>query len=92
MMQATDFRKRDDSAALRRLDETRVWRILVERKMGPGVVVVVHVRRKDASQMAFVEDNEVVQTLPPNRADDPLDIRALSPPNTDASALEKRLS
>jgi hypothetical protein len=35
----------------------------------------VLVRREDAAQMALVEDDEVVETLAPDRPDDSLDIR-----------------
>ena len=45
--------------------------------MGPCSVVIVLVRGEDATQMALVEDDEVVQTLAPERADDSLDIRIL---------------
>jgi hypothetical protein len=43
--------------------------------MRPCSVVIVLVRREDAAQMALVEDDEVVETLAPDRPDDSLDIR-----------------
>ena len=44
MVQSTDLRDGDDSAAPRWLDGTRVRTILVERQMRSGSVVIVHVR------------------------------------------------
>ena len=43
MMQPTDLRDGDDSAVPRRLDRTRMRTVLVERKMRPGTVVIVHI-------------------------------------------------
>jgi hypothetical protein len=63
VVQPADLWECDDPASPRRLDITRVWTILVERKVSAGVVVVLRIRRKNASQMALVEDNQVVQTL-----------------------------
>jgi hypothetical protein len=77
MVQAANLQDCDDSAARWRLDGTRVWTVFVQGKMGSGSLVVVLVRRKDASQMALIEDYAVVETLTPDRADDPLDIRVL---------------
>ena len=45
--------------------------------MRSGSVVVVHVRCKDVAQMAFVEDDELIQALPPDRADHALDVSVL---------------
>jgi hypothetical protein len=43
MVQPADLRDRDDSAGPRRLDGARVRAVLVERKMRPGTVVIVHI-------------------------------------------------
>jgi hypothetical protein len=40
-------------------------------------MVVVPVRGEDTTQMALVKDDEVVETLAPDRPDDSLDIRIL---------------
>jgi hypothetical protein len=45
--------------------------------MGPGAVVVVHIRCEDAAQMALVEDDDVVQALSPGGADHTLDVGVL---------------
>ena len=79
MMQPVDLRYGDDAAAPQWLDGTRVRTILVEREMGSGSVVVVHVRCKDVAQMALVEDDDLIQALPPDRADHALDVSVLPP-------------
>jgi hypothetical protein len=45
--------------------------------MGSGSVVIVHVRYKNLAQMAFVEDDDLIQALPPDRADHALDVSVL---------------
>jgi len=77
VVRTTDLRDGDDSADPRRLDGARVRTILVERKMRPGAVVIIHVGREDAAQMALVEDDDMVQAFPPDRTDDPLDVGVL---------------
>jgi hypothetical protein len=68
-MQATDFADGDDFAHLRRLDGPAVRCILGEGEMGPGVMVVLEIRGQDISQVALAQDDDVVETLAPNRAD-----------------------
>jgi hypothetical protein len=72
MMQATDFGKRHDPAHLRPFDGPDVWRILVERQMRASPMVVREVARQDATQVAFAQDEDVIQALAPDRADEPL--------------------
>ena len=72
MMQATDFGNRHDRAQLRRLDWPRVGRILVEREVSSCAVIVREVAGQDAAQMAFAQDEDMIQTLAPDRADEPL--------------------
>src|SRR5688500_15056793 len=45
--------------------------------MWPDLVVVASVGRKDPAQMGFTEDNDVIQALPTDRADQPLGIPIL---------------
>ena len=71
-MQATDFANRDDHAALRRLDRASAGCILVEREVSASPVIVLEVRAQDASQVPLAENDDMVQTLPPDRADEPL--------------------
>ena len=72
VMQTTDFGDRDDRAALRRLDWATVGGVLVEREVCASPVVVREVADQDAAQVPFTEDENVIQTLPPDRTDEAL--------------------
>src|SRR4029450_4638417 len=62
-MEATDFGKCHDPTRLRPFDGPHVWRILVEREMGPGAVIVRNVRSQDATQVWLPSHTPLVQTL-----------------------------
>src|SRR5213594_617577 len=68
VMQATDFGGRHDPARLGELDGPDVRRILVERKMRASPVIVGEVAGQDAAQVAFAENQNVIQTLAPDRS------------------------
>src|SRR5437870_12262503 len=72
MMQATDFGNLHDPARLGELDGPDVRRVLVEREMRASLVIVGEVAGQDAAQVAFAENQNVIQTLTPDRADEPL--------------------
>jgi len=76
-MQATDFGKFHDPARLGKLDGPDVRRVLVEREMCASPVVVGEVTGQDAAQVAFAENQNVIQTLAADRADEPLGERIL---------------
>src|SRR5438067_10794612 len=72
VMQATDFGNLHDPARLGELDGPEVRGILVEREMRASPVIVGEVAGQDAAQVAFAENQNVIQTLAPDRADEPL--------------------
>ena len=71
MMKTLDFGKRHDPAHLGPLDSPPIRRILLEREVGSRPVIVREVARQDAAQVAFAQDEDMVQTLTPDRADEP---------------------
>src|SRR6266850_1153277 len=71
VMQAADLWDRDH-APVGRLDGTRLWWILVEGKVRPGVVVVVEIAGEHAAQVAFAEDDDVIETFTADAADEAL--------------------
>jgi hypothetical protein len=71
-MQATDFGNLHDPARLGEFDGPDVRRILVECEMRASPVIVGEVAGQDAAQVAFAENQNVIQTLAPDRADQPL--------------------
>ena len=77
IVQAARLWERDDFAGAGWLDRTFVRAILVEGTVSAGSVIVVDVGRENGAQMAFVEDNDVIEALAANRADDALSIRVL---------------
>ena len=72
VMQATDFGNLHDPARLGELDGPEVRGILVEREMRASPVIVGEVAGQNAAQVAFAENQNVIQTLAPDRADEPL--------------------
>ena len=71
-MQATDFGKGDDRAEGRRLDRPPVGCILVEREVSAGPVIVREVGGEYAAQVPLAENDDMVQTLAPDRTDESL--------------------
>ena len=72
MMQPTDFGNRHDRAQRRPLDGPPVWRVLVEREVSAGAVIIREVAGQDAAQVPLAEHKDMVQTLTAHRADEPL--------------------
>ena len=72
MVEATDFANRDDPAEFRPLNWAAVGRILVEREVSTRPVVVREVASQGAAQVPFAKDEDVIQTLAPDGADEPL--------------------
>ena len=77
MMQATDFGDLHELAYLRRLDGPPIRRILLEREMRSCAVVVREVCGQRATQVPFVQDENLIQALAPDRPDEPLRERGL---------------
>ena len=53
------------------------WRILVQRQMRPDFIVIVGVGGKDPTQMAFAEDDNVIEAFAADRADQSLRMSVL---------------
>ena len=72
MVEATDFANRDDPAEFRPLNWPAVGCILVEREVSTRPVVVREVAGQGAAQVPFAKDGDMIQTLAPDGADEPL--------------------
>jgi len=72
MVQPTDFGNLDDLAELPPLDWPSVGCIFVEREVSSRPVIVREVASQDAAQVPFAKDEDKIQTLAPDRADEPL--------------------
>jgi len=77
VVKATDFWNLDDLPRLSALDVTRLRALPVQREMGTPVVVVAEVAPPHTPQMILVEHDDVIQTLPPDAADQSLRIGVL---------------
>ena len=74
-MQPTQNRDGCDGAELVRVPKIR--RILVQREMRPNLVVIGSVILQNATQMRFVEHDQVIKAFATNRADEALDVAVL---------------
>ena len=77
MMQSTDLWERDDLAYSGKVNGAALRIILVEREMRSGLVIIAKIRRQHAAQVTLIEDDDVIETLTTDRADDALDVRIL---------------
>src|SRR4030095_7339346 len=68
MMKTTDLWNRYNLSALWRLDHPWFRRVLTQRQVRSGFVIVRYERLHMPMQRGFVADNNVVQTLAPNRS------------------------
>ena len=77
MVQATDFANREDPATFGRLKWPAVRCILAERKVGARLVIVREVAGEGAAQMPFAKDENMIQALARETADEPFHERIL---------------
>jgi hypothetical protein len=77
-MQAANFGDRDDRTELRRFDRPSIGSIFLEREVRAGPVIVREIRREDASKVTLAENDDMVQALAPDRADEALGERILA--------------
>ena len=62
MVQTAEKRRRYNGAD--GLNGPSYWRILVQSEVGPREIIILHIGKKDMAQMSFIEDDDMVETLP----------------------------
>ena len=72
MVEATDFANLNNPAEFWLLDWPTMGRILVERQVSARPVVVPEVASQGTAEVLFAEDDDVIQTLAPDGADEAL--------------------
>ena len=77
MVQAADFGKLHDLPRRGELDRPEVGCVLIEREVCARLVVVGEIAGQDAVEVSLAENEHVIQTLAPGRADNPLRERVL---------------
>jgi len=75
MMEATENRLSSKPAET--LDRPMAWRILAQGQMNAQFVVVGSICRKDPAQVGLAKDDNVIEALPADRADQPLRMSVL---------------
>jgi len=74
MMQTADLGDGRHSSPPRRLDDARERSVVVQSVMRPRIVVIIEVTGQTAFEVGFVEDDDMIEALPPDRADQPFDV------------------
>src|SRR5215471_3756075 len=77
MMEPTHLRDRDDPPGLWCLDGARLGCVLLQAQVCATPMIIVRESSEVARQAGFTEYDHVIQALPPNRADHPLDVGSL---------------
>src|SRR6187549_916412 len=77
MMESADFRHRNDSPHVRRLDRARYRCVLLQPQVRPAPMIVVHETLYVTGQAPLAEHDYVVQALAADGADDAFDISSL---------------
>ena len=90
VMESAEMRKIDDVAWDRRVNGSRLRALFTQRWMSSRCVVAGHVSAKHATQISFVQNDAVVETVSPNRSDQPLHARIL--PRASTARARERLS
>ena len=72
MMESSDLGERDDLSEISVVDRPPFWRVLLKCEMRPGAIVVARVRGEDPAEMPLVENDDVVQALSTQRANESL--------------------
>ena len=66
MVESANLWEGDDLACFRALDRPGDRAVLTQRQVSARTVVVVELRRENASSMPLVDDDQVVETFPPD--------------------------
>ena len=72
-MEPADLRDGDDPATWRGVDVSWLGTVVVERLVWPRGVVVGDVGAQEPAEMGLVQDEEMIQALAADGADDPFD-------------------
>jgi len=73
MMKSADLRDGDDPARWRGFNDSWPGTVVFKRLVWPRGVVVGEIRAQDAAEMGSAQNDDGVQALPTDGADEPLD-------------------
>jgi len=67
-METSDFGDLDHGTQFRRLNRSRLRRVLTQGQMRARLLIVLEIGPQSPSQKSLIEDHDVVQALPPDGA------------------------
>lgn len=76
-MEAADLGERHDAATIGKAASSRDGRVLVQGEVCSRLVVIGEVGSEDPAEMPFVQDDDMVQALSADRADQSFDVAVL---------------
>ena len=77
VMQSTELTHRYNPPDMSRLNWSWNRRVFLQRQVRSRSVVVIAIGSKDSPQRAFIEHDHMIETFPPDGADDPFHIGPL---------------
>ena len=77
MVKTANLRNRDDRARFWSLDNAGFRAVLLQCQVCSCPMIIAAERLQMMAQAAFVEDDDVIQTLPTDGADDAFDVGSL---------------
>jgi hypothetical protein len=80
VMESADLGSGDDPATRRRFNDSWLGTVVFKRLVWPRGAVVGEIRAQDAAEMGPAQNDDVVQALPTDGADEPLDEGVLPGP------------
>jgi hypothetical protein len=86
MVQTTNCRYRNNRTQFDRLYRSRFWAIFLQGYVRSGPMIISRISRKMVLEGAFIEYDQVIQTLPPDAVNQPFNVTPL-PRNVPLTAL-----
>jgi hypothetical protein len=77
MMEPADLQDGDDPATWHEFDDSWLGTVVVKRLVWPRGVVMGEIRAQDAAEMGLAQNDDVIEALAADGADDPFDERVL---------------
>lgn len=77
VVEPTDLFEFDDSAFVRKLDRSPIWRILTQGKVRSHFVVIIDIPSQNSLQVSGPKNDDMIQALSPNGTNDAFGVRVL---------------
>src|SRR5262245_25129248 len=77
MVKSTDLWNLNDPVRLVRLNGSTFWRVLIQRQVRTGLVIIAEIIFEQSTQMVVIEDDHIIQKLATNASNHPLHVAIL---------------